>query len=708
MSNSNVRRVKFRDLHPEYERELCAQVKDVGINVPESQSNPLSQLTPHVGETLEQYFDDANYITSESGYGAPERCPLTESQIASIRKGAAVSGLNYGYLVDRLSALNFSNKRFIDMLKMAKLEGGFRTDNDIEPVTIESANGSSAYELASLVDKKLGELHEKGFLYGPFEKSELPFTHYRVSPLFVIKRNKHSAGDPTVPKQWRLIIHMSHPQGRSINDGRELAVDVRYHTTNVAATRLAMLRRLNPDADIGLSKEDIAAYYHQIPVRPHDWWQLLIKWRTCSDGKNLMFRDDHQDPPAGSAAINMGKDRPEKYFVIPVCPFGAVFSVCISHQLSRAIHFLNLHDRSPTLPWIPHSMRRACCYCDDFFLQTVWKYAEAAKTRLRKILKCAGVPVSDDPSKQAEAIIRAVCEYLGVEFNSKLMTRRMSDARMGKMINLLEQSTNINYMHIRKFQSVVGILNFAAQCVRAGRVFMRRLWNAMRYHKNKKWVKLDYAVRADINWWILISTKWNGASLIPGRPPNPPTKLWLSSDSNLTHFCMVNLHKGEMAFGHYDPIIVKAIDDDTLSISSLEIMCQIAVLLMWPQSLSPDSMYVYLFGDNESSVNSINSRRADNAAFQTALRELWSFEVSTSLIVISIHVISKKNVLADAPTRAHKEGWSRFNSYLTDHSIPFPKQISLPQVVTKFWHKCARNQRAHRRRLESRDASAAS
>ena len=71
-------------------------------------------------------------------------------------------------------------------------------------------NMRSAEENAQTVRDYLQAEKRRGFLLGPFCRSEVPTVH--LSRFGVIPKSNR-------PGKWRLIVDLSHPEGKSVNDG---------------------------------------------------------------------------------------------------------------------------------------------------------------------------------------------------------------------------------------------------------------------------------------------------------------------------------------------------------------------------------------------------------------------------------------------------------------------------------------------------------
>ena len=73
----------------------------------------------------------------------------------------------------------------------------------------EPKNLKSAYEHEEVINKKIKEEIDAGRYLGPFKKP--PLKDLTISPLGVIRKKDKN--------KFRMITHLSHPKGSSINDG---------------------------------------------------------------------------------------------------------------------------------------------------------------------------------------------------------------------------------------------------------------------------------------------------------------------------------------------------------------------------------------------------------------------------------------------------------------------------------------------------------
>lgn len=638
--------------------------KFAALSVTSEKDLDLSEAPATTQELLQMdWQQEADFIKTEDDNVLPEPIPLDPPTITRLWGGKSPPAFNFTWLINQLTRHNFSNRRFIRRLKLARKEGGFRMENNLEYRTVESTNGRSAYQNKDITDAKVRDVLNKGFGLGPFTRQELPFAHIRTSGIFVIPRKTKG--------KWRLIVHMSAPDGDSVNSNRELNVPVRYHTVDFAAQRLASLTTTTGET-IYMIKEDIDAFYNRLPIRPAEWWQFVIRWRDPFSESNEEF-----------------------YYILPVVPFGSIAGVEISSQVSRAMHFLFIRPNNE----VPEDKYTCVVYCDDFLIMATREWADAAKQRLRRLLAIAGIPISADPRKQIEAKIETTKLYLGIRIDSVRMRLSIDAERVNEIRTILDSTAGQTFLLRSELQSIAGKLNFAAKCIRHGRTFMRRIWIAIKRSHGKRWTKLGFGVRNDFKTWKQLMQAWNGVECILPPPPTTPSVRSITSDATPSRFCVVNRNSKQFVHGDFPEWA------NNLDISSKELITMHAVSLI-PWS-TPLQQCQFIFGDNMSAVQCINRRDAPSAAFSFVLREQARHEIATGQYFPAVHVPTKQNILADAPTR-HE--WDRFDKELTKlnlvlQEIPMPlKFFDLLRTMSNIKSKTLQHQAQRAEKANARSA----
>ena len=100
---------------------------------------------------------------------------------------------------------------------------------------------------------------------GPFLHEEL--SQMQISQFGVIPKASQ-------PGKWRLIVNLSHPEGKSVNNGIDSELcSLQYVKVDDVAR---MVWRLGPGTQ--MAKIDIKSAYRIVPVHPQDRCLLGMKW----------------------------------------------------------------------------------------------------------------------------------------------------------------------------------------------------------------------------------------------------------------------------------------------------------------------------------------------------------------------------------------------------------------------------------------------
>jgi len=111
-----------------------------------------------------------------------------------------------------------------------------------------------------------GEEVRLGRMVGPLSIEDFPQVH--INRFGVIPKNHQ-------PGKWRLIVDLSHPRGKSVNNGiRPELCSLRYSSVDEAVRRL-----LAWGQDSMMMKIDIESAYRIVLVNPEDRLLLGMKWK---------------------------------------------------------------------------------------------------------------------------------------------------------------------------------------------------------------------------------------------------------------------------------------------------------------------------------------------------------------------------------------------------------------------------------------------
>ena len=147
------------------------------------------------------------------------------------------------------------------------LKYGFRIGYSYEGSQLSSAikNMQSALEHPEVVDSYLAEELGSNRLVGPFSRKLIPKAH--ISRFGVIPK-AHSG-------KWCLIVDLSHPKHKSVNDGiPKNLCSLSYVTIDDAVRKII---EMGPGTE--LAKIDVKGAFRLIPVSPLDCHLLAMEWK---------------------------------------------------------------------------------------------------------------------------------------------------------------------------------------------------------------------------------------------------------------------------------------------------------------------------------------------------------------------------------------------------------------------------------------------
>ena len=126
-------------------------------------------------------------------------------------------------------------------------------------------NLKSSEEFSEVIDRKIAKELALGRIVGPHDAPP-PYSNYRVSPLAVVPKK--------APGEFRMIHHLSYPEGSSINDfiPRDMS-SVQYATIQDATYFINQSNK-----PVYMAKRNVESAFRVIPVSPADRLLLGFQW----------------------------------------------------------------------------------------------------------------------------------------------------------------------------------------------------------------------------------------------------------------------------------------------------------------------------------------------------------------------------------------------------------------------------------------------
>ena len=454
-------------------------------------------------------------------------------------------------------------------------------------------------------------------MLGPFHQP--PFTPFRASPIFVIPKKY------TTPPKWRLIFHLSAPEGRSFNDG--IDTEQLKFSLETIDDAIQMLARHNKPAY--MFKFDIEAAYRLVPLNPTFWNQLGFQF------ENGFFVDTHAS--FGSASS------PWLFVTYVAKP--------LTITLQRNYGFDDLLN-----------------YIDDF-LSISWDLptAEHRHSSARQVCNKLGIPLADDKYSEISSIII----FLGIELDTIKREARLPTARLKILQEVLAGFQPSSKVSRTDLDSLLGHLSHAAKVVKWGRTFCQRLRELRKSMKNQdSHIKLSVDAQRDIAWWQRYASTWNGKVPFPSLTDAVPLDLKLASDASGTigFGAVYNSHWFSAPWS--DPRVPAAIQKSH-DINAKELFAVACTLNTFGHLL--ENKKVRLACDNNVSVQVFYAQRANTRLLNSILRSIFFTCQQQNIDLTVHHVPGKANTVADALSRQH---WNTFRSLLPSADLhPTPLSI---------------------------------
>ena len=443
----------------------------------------------------------------------------------------------------------------------------------------------------SAVSSYLSSERAAGRVLGPLPQSD----SVHVSPIGLVPKGHQG-------NAWRMIVDLSYPSGRSVND--KISSDLcslRYPSVDDAVGYILAMGRHTQ-----LVKIDLKDAYRILPIHPEDRRLLGINW--------------------------------EGHTYVDLClPFGL--------RLAPKI-FTAFAD---VLSWVLHhcGVRYLIHYLDDFLIfgAPFMGEAHSALRIVMNVLADLRVPVSLPKLEGPSTTV----SFLGILIDTARMELRLPHEKLLRLRSLVANWLGRRSGRRSEVESLLGHLSHAAIVVRPGRIFLRQLFSLMAKAAARHYfVHLDAMARADLAWWDCFLQDWHGASFII---PNDSLSLHIHTDASGTFGGGALSSDGRWLQVQW-PESWSEVD-----ISIKEMVPIVVAAAMWGRSWHQHR--VFFHSDNAAVVAIIQKRSAKQPAMLHLLRCLYFYAAFYQFSYSAHHVPGVTNVAADALSR---NNMSLFNS----------------------------------------------
>ena len=419
-----------------------------------------------------------------------------------------------------------------------------------------------------------------------------------------VKRPKLVSALGAIPKKdggIRLIHDCSRPVGSAVND----------YCTKVQKCSFECIKNAERLIQFGyyMAKIDLKSAYRSVKIDSESQQFTGMKWCFNAD----------QEPT---------------YLVDERLPFGSKASPSIFHRITQAVKRI-MQERFGT---------KLVVFLDDFLIISPSKEdCNIHMSRLISLLRSLGFSINW--SKVCPPSTKMV--FLGIEIDSCTMQLKLPADKVQEYCAYLVSFLQKTCASKRQLQSVAGKLNFAAQVVRGGRCYLRRLLTAINYlkqghHKSK----INAGIKADIQWWLDCIKVFNCRNILPTGNNIHVVRVDASGTGCGFQF------GGDWGYVNWELDFPQG---TRLHINYKEVMSVLFATRRWGPNWQDSK--VLIGTDSMVAKSVLNKGTCKNPLVHAAVQEIFWYSVMYNFTIESFHVPGIMNKVPDAISRLHSKSY---------------------------------------------------
>lgn len=399
----------------------------------------------------------------------------------------------------------------------------------------------------------------------------------------------------------RVIIDLSYPHGEAVNDGINtvnfFGHDISY-TLPTIGDLVALIQKHGKGSF--LWKADLARAYRQ-------------------------FRIDPLDTPLLGIEFDGG-------VYLDLCPsFGCRTSSAACQRVSNSLVYILAQEGHSVL-----------AYLDDYAsCHSSFKQASKGFHRIISCAKELGLELAIHKCVSPTHVI----EWLGYTVDTQNMLVSIPSTKMDEFVKDCGSWLNKRRASKKAIQSLLGKMNFIANCVGQGRRFMSRVLAALRAMQDREWTTISDDFRLDVKWFISYAKCANGVSLITVDRYQAE----IECDSSLT---------GGGGVGASWCYIWKYSSSHVTKfkkIHELEAINIIVAFRTLADKVAPPGAHIVIRTDNLSSAFALETGKTKDSTLGACARELWLLAAINDQTVSICHKAGVLIPLSDALSRFHDD-----------------------------------------------------
>ena len=487
---------------------------------------------------------------------------------------------------------------------------GFRIGFLGERRAAESPNLKSALQQPLIVQSKLRKECEAGRIVGPFLSP--PFQNFVCSPLGIVPKKD--------PSEFRLIHHLSYPDGSSVNDHiPHERSSVHYATISDA---ISVIKQAG--ASCFMAKTDVKSAFRIIPIHPSDFPLLGMKW-------------DNQ------------------YYFDRCLAMGLSSSCAIFEAFSTSLEWVSMNRLGAS--GVLHIL-------DDFlFIASSQTKCSTDLSNFLRMCDYLGVPIAQEKTCGPSTVL----QFAGITLDSVKQEARLPEDKLQKCRTLLESFRKRRKVTLRELQSVIGLLNFTCSVIVPGRAFLRRMIDlTVGVRCPHHHIRLTKESRQDIEVWLRFLESFNGRSFFLDER-------WENS-SSLELFTDAAGSKGYGAiFGTHWLCGAWPQPWQSLNITFLELFPIVLAVHIWGRQMA--NRCVVFFTDNAALVDIINHQTSKHKLVMILIRDLVLTSLKHNVLFRARHIPGLNNTRADYVSRFQIKQFKNIHPGADDSPTLVPENL---------------------------------
>ena len=478
-----------------------------------------------------------------------------------------------------------------------------------------SKNLQSIHANEDVAQQKINTEISLGRISGPHE--HVPLANFTSSPIGLVP--KKDAG------KFRLIHHLSWPEGKSIND----SIDPEKCTVKYARFDNAVKLVQQAGKQCEMAKSDISSAFRLLPVHPDDYELIGFTFKG-------------------------------QYYFDKAMPMGCSVSCSTWEKFGTFLEWL-VRRYSPAGTLLH--------YIDDFLFvgQKGTTECMTLMDKFHEVCQCLGVPIA--PEKTEGPTTELV--FLGLKLNSRDQTVTIPKDKLIKLRSSLQTMLGRKKCTLKEIQSLIGSLNFACRAIAPGRAFLRRLIGSIKNLTKPHFrMRVTQDMKADMAMWLEFLENHNGVSLFKDAQWFSNADLELFTDSAASIGLGIYLN-GKWAQAKWGNNFTQECSNN--NITFLEYFPILVSLHIFRQEMSNKKVIFHC--DNAAVVEIINSQTSKCPRVMDLVRPFVLKCLQLNTVVRAKHIQGIHNTIADSISRFDMQQFRALAPEAEAEPIPIPPQL---------------------------------